>query len=222
MSDSTALPRLPVEIWSDVVCPWCWIGKRRFEKAVALVEEIVEVDVCWRPYQLDRRATEEPRPLIEVYARKFGGVEQAQEILDGVRRIAASEGLVYDFDAGQVRVTTLPAHRLIWLAEQEGDQAAVVEALFAAHFTEGRNVALPETLLAAGAAGGVSEARVLAMLDGDEGAVEVLADMARAEDLLVTGVPTFLIGGRWPVPGAQDVATFERVLRRLAEVADEA
>lgn len=206
-----------IDIWSDVVCPWCWIGKRRFQRGVELLgADAPALEVHFHAYQLDPEAGTEPVPLREAYVAKFGSVERTEQILAQTQATARAEGLPFDFDQGQVRVTTLPAHRLLWLAKREGDPDAAAEALFHAHFAEGRNLADPATLIAAGAAGGLSEARVRALLDSDEGLAEVNAELDQARAMGITAVPSFVIDGRYLVQGAQAPAAFAQILAKVA------
>jgi len=204
-----------IDIWSDVVCPWCWIGKRRLQRGLELLgDDAPEVEIRWHPFLLDPDAGPEPIPLREAYAAKFGGAERTEQILASTQATARAEGLPFDFARGQVRVTTLPAHRLLWLAAREGDAGAVGEALFHAHFAEGRNLADPEVLVAAGRAGGLPEARVRAFVDGTEGEAEVRAEVAQAQAMGIRSVPTFVIDGRLAVQGAQSPELFAQALRR--------
>ncbi len=209
-----------IDVWSDVVCPWCWIGKRRLERALALLGDAApEVELHWHPFLLDPEAGSEPVPLREAYARKFGGAERSAQMLASTQATARAEGLPFDFDRGQVRVTTLPAHRLLWLAAREGDAGRAAEALFHAHFAEGRNLADPAVLVAAGQAAGLPEARVRALLAGDEGEAEVRAQVAQAQAMGIRSVPTFVIDGRHVVQGAQPPDLFAQALRRAGAVA---
>lgn len=208
---------LRVDVWSDVVCPWCWIGKRRFERGLALLGDgAPPVELRWHPYLLDPDAGTDPVPLREAYAAKFGGPERTAQVLASTQAAARAEGLPMDFDRGQVRVTTLPAHRLLWLAAREGDAGRVGEALFHAHFAEGRNLADPEVLVAAGEAGGLPGGRVRTLLAGNEGAAEVRAAVARAQTMGIHAVPTFVIDGRFAVQGAQAPDLFAQALRQAA------
>jgi predicted DsbA family dithiol-disulfide isomerase len=210
-----------IDIWSDVVCPWCWIGKRRFQRGVALLGDAAPVlEVHFHAFQLDPDADATPVPLREAYAAKFGGIERTEQLLAQTQATARAEGLPFDFDRGQVRVTTLPAHRLMWLAAREGDADAVAEALFHAHFAEGRNLAEPATLVAAGAAGGLGEARVRALLASGEGLAEVQADLAQARALGISAVPSFVIDGKYLVQGGQPPEAFAQVLAELAAKRD--
>lgn len=206
-----------IDIWSDVVCPWCWIGKHRFERALASMgDSAPQVDVHWHPYLLAPDADTHPVPLRQAYAAKFGGVERTNQMLAQTQSTAQAEGLPMDFDQGQVKVTTLPAHRLIWLAGREGVQAQVGEALFRAHFQHGRNLADPQVLIEAAAAGGIPAERVTALLDSDEGLAEVRAGLGQAQALGIQSVPTFVINGRYAVQGAQPPEVFAQVLEKVA------
>ena len=208
---------MKIDIWSDVVCPWCWIGKHRFQQGVALLgDDAPDIEVHWHPFLLDPDVGTTPVPLREAYVAKFGSAERTAQILSQTQTTARAEGLPMDFDQGQVRVTTLPAHRLLWLAGREGVQAAVGEALFRAHFVEGRNLADPQTLIAAAAAGGIAAERVTALLAGDEGLPEVQAQLAQAQALGIQSVPTFVVNDRYAIQGAQPPESFAQVLRQIA------
>ena len=212
-----------VEVWSDVVCPWCYIGKRRFAAATATLAEDPafdsEIDVVYRPFQLDPHAPPgTTTPVSEAYARKFGGPERAAAIIANITAVAADEGLEFHLDRAQ-RANTRDAHRLLWYAETAGPsgaQAALKERLLAAYFVDGRNVGDREVLAEEAAAAGLDGAAVRAFLDGDGGQAEVDAALAYAAGAGITAVPTYVIDGRWSVPGAQDPAVFVQVLRRLA------
>ena len=198
-----------IDIWSDVVCPWCWIGKHRLRAALAQAGAAGrDAEIRWHAFQLDPEAGDVPVPLREAYARKFGGIERTEQILRQTQDTGRAEVLPFDFDRGQVRVGTFKAHRLLWLAAREGDADAVGEALFRAHFAEGRNLAELQTLVDAGAAGGLPESRVRALFAGDEGSAEVRAQIAQARQLGIQAVPSFVIDGRVLVQGAQPPEAF--------------
>jgi predicted DsbA family dithiol-disulfide isomerase len=208
---------MKIDIWSDVVCPWCWIGKHRFQQGVALLgDDAPDIEVHWHPFLLDPDAGTTPVPLREAYVAKFGSAERTAQILSQTQTTARAEGLPMDFDQGQVRVTTLPAHRLLWLAGREGVQAAVGEALFRAHCVEGRNLADTQTLIAAAAAGGIPAERVTALLAGDEGLPEIQAQLAQAQALGIQSVPTFVVNDRYAIQGAQPPEAFAQALRQIA------
>ena len=208
-----------VEIYSDVVCPWCSIGKARFEKALQLLPAEVrdEITYVWKPYQLDPTAPSAPTPVIDGYARKFGGPERARQIIDNVTGMAAAEGIIFNMDIGQ-RANTLDAHRLIWMALEDhgaATQDALNTELFDAYFRQGRNVADPATLVDIAVGVGMDRDRVTADLAGSRGRKEVLQELRAATEMGITAVPTFVINGEWSIPGAQEPETFVRVFERL-------
>jgi len=210
-----------VEIWSDVVCPWCYIGKRKFETALAGFEGRDDVEVVWRPFQLDPTAPAgTTTPVSEAYARKFGGPEKAAEIIGRVTAVAADAGIEFHMDVAQ-RANTLDAHALLGLALRDHGapvQNALKEALLDAYFTAGRNIADRDTLVELAAGAGMDADDVRRYLDDGAGLAETRAEIAHANELDVHSVPTFVFDGRWVVPGAQDVDVFSRVLARVAEL----
>jgi predicted DsbA family dithiol-disulfide isomerase len=212
-----------VEVWSDVVCPWCYIGKRRLARAI---DELAadpsfdaSIDVVYRPYQLDPKAPPgTATPVPEVYARKFGGPERAAAILDHVTGIAAEEGIEFHLDQAQ-RANTRDAHRLLWFAEQRGGadtQAELKERLLSAYFTRGLHVGDTTVLAGEAAAAGLDADDVRHFLDSDAGRLEVEEQLAYAAEAGITAVPTYVIDRRWSIPGAQDPDVFVQVFRRLA------
>ncbi|CAN5418053.1 DsbA family oxidoreductase [soil metagenome] len=208
-------PSLTVEIWSDVVCPWCYIGKRRWETAAALLHDEVELNVVFRPFQLDPTALPgTSTPVIEAYAKKFGGEERAQQLIDNVTSIAAGEGLQFRMDLA-LRANTLLAHRLLWVAEATGHQYALKERLMRAYFCDGLDIGDIETLADCAHDVGMAREQVLAFLHSDDGIAEVQAFLSQATEAEITAVPTFVFDGRWMVPGAQDAETFVSVVRRV-------
>ncbi len=212
----TMLPTVDVEIWSDVICPWCYIGKRRFDLAIEEVAGEVDVRVSYKPFQLDPTASaSNPIPAVEGYARKFGGPEQAAAIIDKVTSVAAEDGIEFRMDRA-LRANTFDAHRLLWLAGATGHQAALKQRLLEAYFTDGLNVGDHEVLADCAADVGMERDGVLAFLSSDDGVLQTRTELDEARELGITAVPTFVFGGTWAVPGAQDADTFAIVLRRLA------
>lgn len=223
---------LRVQIYSDVVCPWCYIGKRRFEAALAL-PEAPPVTVRWLPFQLDPGAPVPGGPVAEAYARKFGGERRAKEIMAQTTEAAAGAGLKFRFDAA-VRANTFDAHRLLWWAatvpDEEvgpapeaatstllpGTQSALKESLLAAYFTEGLDVSDHEVLASRAEAVGLDRDLAVEVLASGGGSDEVRAEIAGAAAADVTAVPTFVLDGRLALPGAQDPATIARYLGRIA------
>ncbi|MEQ1873521.1 MAG: DsbA family oxidoreductase [Ilumatobacteraceae bacterium] len=208
-------PSLTVEIWSDVICPWCYIGKRRWEAAAATLRDEVDLHVVFRPYQLDPTAAPDTsNPVIKAYAKKFGGEERAAQIIEHVTSVAAESGLEFRMDRA-LRANTLRAHRLLWLAEATGHQYALKERLMKAYFCDGLNVGDIETLADCAQDVGMARDGVRDFLLSDDGTQEVQALLQVAAEADITAVPTFVFDGRWMVPGAQDPETFVSVVRRV-------
>jgi predicted DsbA family dithiol-disulfide isomerase len=213
-----------VEIWSDVVCPWCYIGKRRFEKALAKVAEtqdVSDIDVVYRAYQLDPTAAPgSTQPVVEAYAKKFGGTERAAEIINQVTSVAAADGITFNMDIA-LRANALLAHRLLWSAgrhdREHGTTTQIVlkELLLSAYFTDGQNIADPEVLASCAQRAGLDRDASMAFLESDRGRAEVMEELALAAAHGISAVPTFVFDNTWSVPGAQDVEVFERVITRL-------
>jgi predicted DsbA family dithiol-disulfide isomerase len=209
------LPRVDVDIWSDVICPWCYIGKRRFEIAVAGLADEIDVGITFRPFQLDPTASPgKAVPVLEAYAKKFGGLERGQQIIDHVTAIAAEAGINFRMDRA-LRANTMLAHRLLWLTKSMGAQVAMKERLLRAYFIDGLDVGDPEVLAECARDVGLERDRTLAFLDSRDGLDELSVELREAAELEITAVPTFVFDGRWMVPGAQEPETFVQVLRRV-------
>ncbi len=193
-----------IEIWSDVVCPWCYIGKRRLEKAILEFRHRQEVKIRWRSFELNPQSpTTEEDLLEETLARKYGmSREQARAANDRVTGLAAAEGLEYHLGNAH-GANTFDAHRLIHLADAIGLQGEMKERLMRAHFTEGRAVGDRQELVRLAAEIGIDEADARSCLESDRYATEVRADEERAGALGIGGVPFFLIEAKWGISGAQ-------------------
>lgn len=198
-----------IEVWSDVVCPWCYIGKRRLETALAEFPHRESVTITWRSFELDPDAPEHfTGTLNEMLAEKYGAtLEQAARMNARVSGLAAAEGLDYHLDQARPS-NTFDAHRLVHLAAACGVQGAVEERLMRAYFTEGQPVGDAETLARLGAEAGVDVDEARAVLAGDDYADEVRADEARAAALGIRGVPFMVIDERYGVSGAQPAEVF--------------
>lgn len=200
---------MQIEIWSDVVCPWCYIGKRRFESALARFAHRDEVTVIWRSFELDPNAPRQDARSLNAYlAQKYGvSLDEAAAMNQRVTDLAAAEGLDYHLDRAQ-HGNTFDAHRLIHLAAAHGQQAVAKERLLRAYFSEGQAISEHETLAALGAEIGLDGDEVRAMLDGEAYADDVRADEQRASGFGIRGVPFYVFGERYGVSGAQSSAVF--------------
>ena len=214
-----------IEIFSDVICPWCFIGKRRFETAISRLRDRgvdVQVDYSFRPFQLDPTApTDSPTPAKDAYAKKFGGPERATEILDHVTSVAAQDDITFNMDIA-VRANTFLAHRLLSYAlKKHGSvvQIPLKERIMDAYFTDGKNIGDIDVLADCAQSAGIDRIEAHTFLSGDELVDEVRSEIAEAAEYGVTAVPTFIINGQWSVPGAQDVEMFERIIERILEKA---
>ena len=204
---------MKVEIWSDVVCPWCYIGKRRFETALDRFEHRGDVEVEYRSFELNPNAqAQEPGNSEEALARKYGlSLEQARGLNARVVDAAAGEGLQYRLDIAK-RGNTFDAHRLLHLAAAGGKQAALKERLMAAYFVEGRAIGDRDTLVELAGQVGLDPERARVALDSGEFADDVRADEREAAELGITGVPFFVINRRYGVSGAQSPEVIEKAL----------
>jgi predicted DsbA family dithiol-disulfide isomerase len=214
-----------IEIFSDVICPWCFIGKRRFETAISRLRDRgvdVQVDYTFRPFQLDPTApNDSPTPAKDAYAKKFGGTERATEILDHVTSVAAQDNITFNMDIA-VRANTFLAHRLLsysLLKHGAAVQILLKERIMDAYFTDGKNIGDIDVLADCAESAGINRAEAHTFLNSDELVDEVRSEIAEAAEYGVTAVPTFIINGQWSVPGAQDVEMFERIIERMLEKA---
>jgi predicted DsbA family dithiol-disulfide isomerase len=214
-----------VEIFSDLVCPWCFIGKRRFERAVEALRADglgLDLEVVVRPFQLDPTApVDSAVPVREAYAKKFGGPDKAEAILRHVTSVAEADGITFNMDLA-VRANTLHAHRILLFVEETlgaSTQMELNEAIMNAYFRDGLNIADVEVLSECAASVGVDRDATREVLMSDRYLAEVEEWLATAADNGITAVPTFIVDDRWSIPGAQDTEMFERVLRRMLTTA---
>ena len=206
---------MKVEIWSDVMCPFCYIGKRRFEKALNSFSHKDEVEVVWKSFQLNPAMKTDPSKNINQYLAEIKGwsVEQAREANARVSAMAKEVGLEYDFDNAVV-ANSFNAHRVIQLAKENDKGAEMEEALFDAYFTKGKNIADSNTLVDLAGGVGLPEAEVKKVLDSPAYAGKVEEDIYEARQIGVSGVPYFVLNDRYAVSGAQATETFAGALEK--------
>jgi predicted DsbA family dithiol-disulfide isomerase len=195
---------LKVEIWSDVICPWCYIGKRRLERALERFEHRDDVEVAFRSFELNPQAErDEGTDLATRLSRKYGvSLEEARAMNQRVTDNAAGEGLEYRLDIARPG-NTFDAHRLLHLAAEEGRQSELKERLMKAYFTEGRPIGDPVALAELAGDVGIDQARTRDVLPGDEFADAVRQDERQAAELGISGVPFFVLNRRFGISGAQ-------------------
>lgn len=206
---------MKVEVWSDVVCPWCYIGKRRLESALTDFAYSDQVEVIYRSFELDSTAVvDSGKSVTEMLAEKYGvSLAQATAMNDRVTGIAAGEGLEYHLEKAR-HANTVKAHRLIHLAADKGQQNEALERVMTAYFSEGANVGDTETLVRLAVDAGLDADEARATLDGDAYADAVRADERRARMLGITGVPFFVVDERYGVSGAQPADLLLEVLEQ--------
>lgn len=209
---------MKIDIWSDVACPFCYIGKRHLEAALAQFPQRDKVEVTWHNFELDPNAqTDYKENQYELLAKKYGmSPEQAKENTARVSAGGEAAGIAFDFDK-VVPTNTFNAHRLIQLAHKHGVQDAAEESLFKAMFEEGKHIGKKETLQAIGESIGLEAAVVAGMLNSDEFTQEVRKDEAEGQALGIRGVPFFVFDMKYGVSGAQPVEVFTNTLKKVWE-----
>lgn len=203
---------ITIDIVSDVMCPWCYIGKRRLERALPLIDDIA-LDIRWRPYQLDPTIPAGGIDRRVYLENKFGGVDGAKAIYDAIEAAGDSENIPFDFKAIAVSPNTIDAHRVIRWAANVDAQDAVVEALFSAYFVEGRDIGDHNVLVEIATAAGMDGALVRDLLASDADRDLVEKEVALARSLGINGVPCFILANSVAVSGAQDPQTLARAIR---------
>jgi predicted DsbA family dithiol-disulfide isomerase len=199
---------LIVDVTSDVICPWCYIGKRRLEKAINAFAGRADVRVRWHPFELNPGMPKEGMNRREYRTGKFGSWEQSLALDAQVAEVGRAEGISFAFDKAERTPNTLDSHRLIRLAGQESMQDAVVEALFRSYFAEGRDISHTPTLLDVVAGAGLDRDRAEATLKEDDGIEAIREAEKQAQALGIQGVPFFSFNKEFALSGAQDASVF--------------
>ena len=204
-----------IDIVSDAICPWCYVGKRQLERALAtLAEEGLTFQIHWNPFQLNPDMPKEGRDRAAYRAWKFGSAEKAAALDQRITEAAASVGLGFRTDLMTRTPSTIDAHRLIWFAGQNGDQDAAMEAVFKAYFVEGHDIGERGVLVDCAEQAGLPRAAVEAFLAGDVAEAEMRAADAAAREAGVSGVPSFFLDGYSLFSGAMPADTIAEALRR--------
>ena len=195
-----------IDVYSDVVCPWCYVGKRRLERALG--SGGVSAQVAWRPFQLNPTMPKDGMDRRTYLEAKFGSLDAFRHLEEQVSAAGVSVGISFAFDQIARTANTFLAHRLIWLAERESCQDAVVESLFRGYFEEGADIGAISVLAALADRAGLPQARVETFLHGDEGTPEVKMEEAAGHQMGIRSVPYFVFNGTYGLSGAQPVETF--------------
>lgn len=207
--NNTTEHKMQVEIWSDIMCPFCYIGKRKFETALSQFDGRDDIEVLWKSFQLDPDSPTLPNKSVyeHLSERKGMSVEQARQMTNQVTTRAAQVGLNFNFDIA-VTANSFDAHRLLHLAQENGVQNETKEQLLAAYFTEGKNVADRDTLTQIGEKVGIDSGKIKDALESDQYADAVQHDIYESRQVGVQGVPFFVFNRKYAVSGAQESNTF--------------
>ena len=210
--------KLPIEMVSDLVCPWCWLGLRRLKSAMALAPE-VEIDLVFRPYELDPTTPAEGRDYKEAMASKFSSPEakeRANTMRDMLVKAGAEEGVPFDFDKITRRPNTINAHRVVRWAQGQGKGMEAKEALFSAYFEHGRDIGDIEVLIEIGASVGLDKALLADLIKGPADLEKTQMEAQQFRQMGVTGVPTFVAGRAIAVQGAENAEKLAKFLRHAS------
>ncbi|ADZ70658.1 DsbA family oxidoreductase [Polymorphum gilvum] len=213
MSDKSPLV---VDVISDVMCPWCFIGKRRLEAAIRAVPDLA-IEVRWHPYQLDPSLPKEGKDRKTYLDEKFGGPQRAEAAYERVRQAGRDEGIPFAFEKISVSPNTLDSHRLILWSRADNLQNEVVERLFQVYFVEGGDLSKSETLVEVARDTGMESDLVEQLLETDSDLDKMQRQIAQAGEMGVTGVPCFIIDGRFAIIGAEPADTIAAALRHADE-----
>lgn len=218
------MERVAIDIVSDVVCPWCYLGKARLELAIAEVQDEVGVDINWRPYRLNPEHPPQGVDHQADLAQKLGGKNAVERAHETLKTLGAQVGIAFNFDAIKIGPNTLDAHRLLYWAMMEDReiQDRVATALFKANFEEGRNVGDHAVLLDIAGRCGVNRDVIASLLASEADKDTVLSEIDAAQQMGVTGVPFFILDGQYAVSGAQTPDVFVNALRDIARIKAEA
>jgi len=201
---------MKVMIVSDTICPWCYVGKRRFERALAERTE-VKPDIEWRPFQLNPEMPADGLDRKAYMRAKFGTDERAEEIYAAIRDAGEGENIPFAFDSISRVPNTIGSHRLIGWSLPSGLQDSVVEGLFRSYFIAGQDIGDIDVLVEVAAAAGLDESEARAYLSGEEGVEQARAESLEAHRLGISGVPCFIFDGKYAVSGAQEPEVFSQV-----------
>lgn len=208
-------PVVKIDVVSDVVCPWCYIGKRRLEKAIAELNQSYDVQLEYHPFELNPDMPAAGADQKSYLTKKFGSEDRYQQITRHVTHIASEEGLNFNFAIQNISPNTRLAHQLIHAAKQEGNHVALVESFFKAYFEEGVDLSNTDNLIAIATQHGLSRERAEDIIKTNEGAAEVAHTEREFQRLGVSGVPFYIINNKYGISGAQPAETFIQAITQI-------
>jgi predicted DsbA family dithiol-disulfide isomerase len=210
-----------IDIYSDIVCPWCFVGKRRLERALSQLNGAEKPQITWRPFQLNPAMLPEGMNRTTYLKAKFGSLEVFGRMEEQLLAAGVEEQIPFAFEKIQRTPNTFAAHRLVWYAARQGKQDEMVENLFRAYFLEGRNIGDLKALTHVAAEAGLDRTETDRYLASDDGIVEVKEEEAVGRRLGISGVPYFFFNGSIAISGAQPPDTFVSAIRQAGETATE-
>ncbi len=210
---------LSIDVYSDVICPWCFVGKHRLEKALAAVKDRFDAHVTWHPFELNPDMPKEGLNRKEYRAAKFGSWEKSLVLDEQVKQAGLTEGINFRHDLMERTPNTFDAHKLILLAGRKGVQDKVADAVFNGYFTQGKDVGNRDTLIEIATAAGMEAEKVKTFLESDEATNAVNEAEAKGRELRINAVPNFIINNQVSFSGAQSVETFIRAFEQATNSA---
>lgn len=215
--------KIKIGVVSDVVCPWCYIGKRRLEKAIHQSSDRFDFEVEYFPFELNPQMPEEGTDYRQYLVGKFGSESKFLQLTNHVKEIAAQEGLEYNMDLQKTSPNTRNAHRIILVAKEDGKQVEVVEALFKAYFTDGVDLSRIDNLIDIAVQAGMERTKIQQLLDSTTGKLEIEMAEKELQDLGITGVPFYIIDNKFAISGAQSAEAFVKAFEEVSaeKVSDE-
>jgi predicted DsbA family dithiol-disulfide isomerase len=207
--------KIKIDVVSDVVCPWCYIGKRRLEKAVNELSSTYDFDIEYHPFELNPTTPESGFNQREYLTKKFGGEDRFNELTNRVKGVAAEEGLHLDFTNQPISPNTRKAHSIIQAAREEGKQPAVNEAFMKAYFTDGVDLSKDANLIDVAVKAGMSKERVEKVLTDENAPIQIALAEQELSKLGISGVPFFIINNKYGVSGAQSAETFIKAFQEI-------
>ena len=208
-------PVIKIDIASDVVCPWCYIGKRRIERAIQELSHEFDFDVSYLPFELNPQTPKEGFNQKEYLTNKFGGEDRYDQITRHVTNVASKEGLHFNFDKQKISPNTKDAHRVIWFAKKVGKQMQVKDAFLKAYFEEGIDLTRKENIMAVAASAGLDKTRISILLDSNEGTAEVNQLEQQNYQRGISGVPFYIINNQFGISRAQPTEVFIKALKEI-------